>query len=78
MKGLAQANKRAGRLASEGMVTQYIHAGSRCAFDTSIASPGYCACCWDGQHRNTPNMKQRRDCSQCTTSLHLLASMGAE
>lgn len=31
VKGLAQAGKKAGRIASEGLVAQYIHAGSRCA-----------------------------------------------
>lgn len=31
MKGLAQAGKKAGRVASEGLIAQYIHAGARCA-----------------------------------------------
>jgi hypothetical protein len=30
-KGLASADKKAGRVAAEGMVWSYIHAGSRCA-----------------------------------------------
>ncbi len=30
-KGLASADKKAGRLASEGAIGAYIHAGSRCA-----------------------------------------------
>lgn len=30
MKGLAQAGKKAGRIATEGLIAQYIHAGSRC------------------------------------------------
>jgi hypothetical protein len=31
VKGLAQAGKKAGRVASEGLIAQYIHAGARCA-----------------------------------------------
>jgi elongation factor Ts len=30
-KGLASADKKAGRVAAEGVVASYIHAGSRCA-----------------------------------------------
>lgn len=33
MKGLAQAGKKAGRVASEGLIAQYIHAGARYAFE---------------------------------------------
>ena len=28
-KGLAQADKKAGRIAAEGLLAQYVHAGSR-------------------------------------------------
>lgn len=30
-KGLSGADKKAGRVASEGVIASYIHAGSRCA-----------------------------------------------
>ena len=30
-KGLASADKKAGRVAAEGAISSYIHAGSRCA-----------------------------------------------
>ena len=30
-KGLASADKKAGRVAAEGAIASYIHAGSRCA-----------------------------------------------
>jgi translation elongation factor EF-Ts len=29
VKGLAQAGKKAGRIATEGLIAQYIHAGAR-------------------------------------------------
>ena len=35
-KGLASAGKKAGRVASEGAVGAYIHAGSRCAGGLSL------------------------------------------
>ena len=30
-KGLASAGKKAGRIAAEGVIASYIHAGNRCA-----------------------------------------------
>ena len=35
-KGLASADKKAGRLASEGAIGAYIHAGSRCGFSYGL------------------------------------------
>ena len=35
-KGLASADKKAGRLASEGAIGAYIHAGSRCGIPSGL------------------------------------------
>ena len=39
-KGLASADKKAGRIASEGLLKSYIHAGARCA---SALEAGNCS-----------------------------------
>ncbi len=43
-KGLASADKKAGRIAAEGVVASYIHAGSRCSHTAFTASCLSIAC----------------------------------
>ena len=43
-KGLASAGKKAGRVASEGAIGAYIHAGSRCASARCQVQAEYEAC----------------------------------
>ena len=45
-KGLASADKKAGRIASEGLLKSYIHAGARCAsaLEAGIVLEALCCC----------------------------------
>ncbi len=42
-KGLASADKKAGRVAAEGMVWSYIHAGSRCGGSAAVGNVFFCS-----------------------------------
>ena len=69
-KGLASADKKAGRLASEGAIGAYIHAGSRCVW---VPAGRLLGCpCLQGLRRGSDPML--RPCGTCGTKFILVAA----